>query len=49
MISLIFGISETKQMNIEGGGKKKETNYKRVIAIENKLKVAGGEVSGDGY
>ena len=46
MISLICGISETKQMNI-GGGKKKTEGSKPLETlnyIEKKLKVAGGEV-----
>ena len=38
-------------MNIGRGGKEKgerQANHKRFSTIENKLRVGGGEVSGDG-
>ena len=44
-ISLICGIEETKQMTIwEVGGeeRERETNHKRLLTIENKLRVARG-------
>ena len=45
MISLIYRILKMKQMNI-GEGRKKETSHKRLLTIENKLRVAGGDVGG---
>ena len=39
----------TKQMNIwEGGEEESETNHKRLLTIENKLRVDGGRWVGDG-
>ena len=46
MISLICGISETKQMNI--GGKKERKTKKQTLNYENKLMVIRGEMGGAG-
>ena len=51
MISLISRIEEIKQMTIwEGGGEigERETNHRRLLIIENKLRVDGGRWVGDG-
>ena len=46
VISLICGISETKQVNIwEGQKKEREANHKRLLMIENKLRVDGWKMS----
>ena len=46
MISLICGISERKQLDIEEKKKKgeREANCKRILTIENKPRVDGREV-----
>ena len=46
MISLMWDLA--KQMNIWEGGKRKEVNHKRLLMIENKLRVDGGRWMGDG-
>ena len=51
MISLICGIFDTQQMNIGKGSKKKikterETNCKRLLSTENRLRVAGRVLGG---
>ena len=47
-ISPVCGLEETKQMNFLGGGGERETNHKRPLELENKLRLDGGRWAGDG-
>ena len=48
MIPLMWNLRNKTDEHMEGKKEERETNYKRLIMIHNKLRVARGEVGGDG-